>query len=504
MKLIKWKNVFSEIGLGSPICSISSELSKWGREWVICREWKENVCYGNNTKRCFGSSYLNKKLKSLNDRALKYHMDYIRSLDQLEGKNRSMMKEMFPNRKSEINKLFFKRGGEEEKKEENVNDEYLLNMDFSQKTEFKKEMKNFELTPFGNIRVIHNDILEEEGDCMLIPMVSNFIPLSGFGAYILHKGGKELVKEIFISIKNLIKKRIDILNEHKEEYLKDSGIDGEKKFKELLDNTKSLQIGDFILTKPHNVSTKVQLLAFLIMPYYWQGNSYISANKLRHAFSNCLKQLNELSVSSLILPNIAAGIYGYQPKDASNILIEESVESILQIYNTIPLYNLNSISFVDKDYSTCQIFCERVSEIARNYLPSEQILPAPKYWNMVNRRLLEIPSNVVYFCKRQNKISFKKYHGIIRRKYLNYYSNIRPFKWRASRVIEPYPFFVHKKDGTPSTSQMGPRPYYYKGVTHTLYPINKKALVNIRVGRGGKLQALMRVSNISAETKPRL
>lgn len=466
------------------------------------KTWVDRTYWKIEQRKSFGSSYFDKKMKTLNDRALKYHLDYIRSLDQLEGKNRSMMKELYPNKKSEINELFFKR---EEKKETSEHiDDQLLNIDFSRKEKYKKNIKTLELNPFGNIQIIHNDILEETADCMLIPMVSNFIPLSGFSAYVLHKGGKKLVGEIFVCIKNLIKKRIDILNEHKKEYINNFAVDGEKRFKELVENTKALQIGDLILTEPHNVSCKVQLLAFLIMPYYWQGNSYISSNKLRHVFSNCLKQLNELSISSVILPNISAGIYGYQPKDASSILLEECVESLLQLYTTIPLYNLNSISFVDKDYSTCQFFSESLDEISRSYLPNERIVPAPKYWNMVNRRILEIPSNVVYFCKRQNKISFKKYHGIIRRKYLNYYSNIRPFKWRASRVIEPYPFYVNKKDGMPSVFQMGPRPYYYKGVTHTLYPINKKGLPNIRVGRGGKLQALLQVSDISAETKPRL
>ncbi|KNC38169.1 hypothetical protein PFLG_03169 [Plasmodium falciparum RAJ116] len=40
-------------------------------------------------KRYFGSSYLTKRLKTINERALKYHIDYTKSLDILEGKNRS-------------------------------------------------------------------------------------------------------------------------------------------------------------------------------------------------------------------------------------------------------------------------------------------------------------------------------------------------------------------------------------------------------------------------------
>ncbi|CRH02393.1 conserved Plasmodium protein, unknown function [Plasmodium relictum] len=451
-------------------------------------------------KRNFGSSYLNKKLKLINERALKYHIDYIRSLDILEGKNRSVMKEIFPNKKSEINDLFFKRENKEYEKDE----EDLLDMNLI-KDKYQYEMKNMILNEFGTIKIIHNDIIEEESDCMLIPMVSNFIPLSGFGAYILQKGGKHLVKEIFVSIKNLVKKRIEILNEHKEEYLNGSeAMNNEKRFKELIENSKTLQTGDLILTKPHSVSDKVKLLAFLIMPYFWQGNCYISSNKLRYSFSNALRQLNELCISSIILPNIASGIYGYTPNSSSNILIEESTEALLQLNSTIPIYNLNSISFVDKDLNTCKILSEALEEVSRNYLPHKKVIPAPKYWNIVNRRLLEIPSNVVYFCRKQSKISFKKYHGIIRRKYQNYYSNIRPFKWRASRVVEPNPFLVYKNSGEPSSYQYDYKPYYYKGITHTLYPINKKGLMNIRIGNKGRLQALKKISNISLETKPRL
>ncbi|CAA9990749.1 conserved Plasmodium protein, unknown function [Plasmodium knowlesi strain H] len=463
-------------------------------------------------RRNFGSSYLTKKLKTINDRALRYHEDYIKSLDILEGKNRSVIKEIFPNKKSEINELFFKRCGSSTGVDtsngvENLDDDVdLLDLHKSEKLKYQHEMKSMTLDEFGIVRVVHNDILEEEADCMLIPMVSNFVPLSGFGAYVLHRGGRELVKEIFITIKTLIKKRIDVLNEHREEYLSGSQdkLSSEKEFKKMVENAKSLQVGDVILCKPHNVSDKVKLLAFLIMPYFWQGNNYVSSNKLRYSFASALKQLNELCISSVILPDMASGIYGYAPSSSSHILLDEAVQSILQIGATVPLYNLNSISIVDKDINTCRTFSEALEDVSRNYLPHKKVLPAPKYWNVVNRRLLEIPSNVVYFCRKQNKISFRKYHGIIRRKFQHYYSNIRPFKWRASRVIEPNPFLLYQKSGEPSSYQYGPKPYYYKGVSHTLYNIGKKGLLNIRVGRHGRLQALKKVSSISLETKPRL
>ncbi|CDO65937.1 conserved Plasmodium protein, unknown function [Plasmodium reichenowi] len=456
-------------------------------------------------KRYFGSSYLTKRLKTINERALKYHIDYTKSLDILEGKNRSVMKEIFPNMKSEINDMFFLNNKDNDENKGLLEEDMEI-LDINKiKDKYEYEMKNMTLEEFGNIKIIHNDIIDEEADCMLIPMVSNFIPMSGFGSFILNKGGPDLVKEIILSIKNLIKRRIDILNEHKEEYVQSSlEINGEQKFKELYEGSKTLQIGDIILSKPHNVSKKVKLLAFLIMPYVWQGNSYISSNKLRYCFSNALKQLNELCISSIILPDISAGIYGYNPNQSSNILLEECVESLLQLRSTIPLYNINSISFVDKDYNTCKIYSEALEEVSRNYLPHKKVMPAPKYWNMVNRRLLEIPSNVIYFCRRHNKISFKKYHGIIRRKYKNYYSNIRPFKWRASRVLEPYPFLLYKKSGEPSSYQYGFKPNYYKNISHTLYNINKKGLVNIRVGSRGKLQALKKISNLCLDTKPRL
>ncbi|SBS88063.1 conserved Plasmodium protein, unknown function [Plasmodium ovale] len=457
-------------------------------------------------KREFGSSYLTKKLKTINERALKCHVDYMKSLDVLEGKNRSVMKEIFPNKKSEINDLFFRRGNykEEEIGEGGEETLDLIHMDLTKKN-YQYEMKNMTLEGFGSIKIIHNDIIEEEADCMLIPMVSNFIPLSGFGAYILQKGGRELVKEIFLSIKTLIKKRIDILKEYKEEYMNEqSGLHTENSFTELVENSKMLQTGDVIITKPYSVSNKVKLLAFFIMPYFWQGNSYISSNKLRYSFSNALKKLNDLCISSIILPDIASGIYGYAPNNSSTILLEECAECILQLSTIIPQYNINCISFVDKDFNTCKIYSEQLEEISRCYLPNKKVLPAPIYWNTINRRLLEIPSNVIYFCKKQNKISFKKYHGIIRRKYQNYYSNIRPFKWRASRVVEPNPFLVYKNSGEPSSYQYNCKPYYYKGISHTLYNINRKGLVNIRVGKRGKLQALKNVSNISQETKPRL
>ncbi|VWU50686.1 MACRO domain-containing protein, putative [Hepatocystis sp. ex Piliocolobus tephrosceles] len=478
---------------------------------VAIRQWAWSV----PIYKRFSSSYLTKKLKTINDRALKCHVDYMKSLDILEGKNRSIIKEMYPNKKSEISDLFFLRKNTDDKSETN---ELKLDVeDFNnvKKIKYEHEMKNMSLNNFGVIKVIHNDILEEDADCMLVPMVSNFIPLGGFGAYILHKGGKELIKEIFIAVKTLIKKRIDILYEHKEEYIKENehlNIDEpeintytkNKTFKDLLENCKTLQIGDIIITKPHNVSSKVKLLAFLIMPFYWQGNSYVASNKLRYCFSNALKQLNELSISSVILPQIAAGMYGYNINNAGTILIEEAVECLLQINNIIPLYNLNSIHFVDSDYNTCKLLSETLEDISRNYLPHKKVLPAPKYWNIVNRRVLDIPGNVVYYCRKTSKISFRKYHGIIRRKYLNYYSNIRPFKWRASRVVEPNPLLLYKQTGETSSYQYNYKPHYYKDISHTLYNINKKGLVGIRVGKRGKIQALKQISNITLETKPRL
>lgn len=129
-----------------------------------------------------------------------------------------------------------------------------------------------------------------------------------------------------------------------------------------------VDIGDVIWCKGHNVG-RASKLGFVIMPYYWQGGKVEAARRLRfvlkRAFDACQKQ----NVTSIALPHLAGGLYGYEPDSSGVIMFEEMVETILQLDEVSPTYSMNQVAVIDKEMGVIEELKTCIEEVAQRWLP---------------------------------------------------------------------------------------------------------------------------------------
>ena len=187
---------------------------------------------------------------------------------------------------------------------------------------------------------------------------------------------------------------------------------------------------------------------------------------------------------TVALPNLGAGIYGYAPKDSSELFVEEAIESLLQLEASEPTYGLRRICFVDAKLDTAEALASALVEVSRRWLPEERIVTAPEWWGRQTRRLVVLP-DVPNFFWRRFRVKFKKRHGVswlfrrvsksfevlerseIKKRFrVNYIGNMKPKLWRAQKVQQPPPLLV-KPDGSLAEDQLKARPYFYRGWRHS-------------------------------------
>ncbi|KAF8821310.1 hypothetical protein IE077_004358 [Cardiosporidium cionae] len=353
--------------------------------------------------------------------------------------------------------------------------------------EYKGVLKTVDFEHFGSISAVHDDVLRYKADCLIIPMASNLLPYRGLGLRIMEQGGPQLSKVLYSSTRNILKQRQTV---HPQNYSAKG-----KRF--------HLSVGDVLLAPSFNISESVTVLAFLVMPYFWQGSPLQSARQLRYALKTALKFLNKNSISSIALPHIGNGLYGFSPADSAHLLYEECTEALLQLEEEIPLYNIQSISIVDEDNRTAEILYEALKDVERTWIPEEQVIPSTLYWKKQSQRIIEVSPRVLRWCKKHNKVSFKKYHSIPRRRALYWRMNLLPFIWRPARVLTPSSLMVKKLSGYPSTHQNPPKAFYYRGVSHQLFPVVRPGFPSMRITQRGRFVGVNRHPRITNEIKPR-
>eukprot|EP00442_Polarella_glacialis_P028651 CAMPEP_0115050362 /NCGR_PEP_ID=MMETSP0227-20121206/1735_1 /TAXON_ID=89957 /ORGANISM="Polarella glacialis, Strain CCMP 1383" /LENGTH=225 /DNA_ID=CAMNT_0002434195 /DNA_START=400 /DNA_END=1073 /DNA_ORIENTATION=- len=220
------------------------------------------------------------------------------------------------------------------------------------------------------------------------------------------------------------------------------------------------------------------------MPWFWEGSPMDAGKRLRDCVRRSFLDASGhgsggAAFESIALPNLGGGIYGYEPRNSSRV--EEAVEALLQIESSTPNYTLRKISFVDSNRQAVDAFHDALTEVAHRWLPERKLTTAPQWWGQHTRRLVVLPAAPNFFWKRF-KVKFKKRHGVKKRERHNYIGNVKPWLWRAQRVQQPPPLMVYQQSGevAPRELQLKARPYYFRGVSHWLFPSRRGGFHGMR------------------------
>lgn len=223
------------------------------------------------------------------------------------------------------------------------------------------------------------------------------------------------------------------------------------------------------------------------------------------------------------LPNLAGGIFGYLPKHCTKVLCQEAFEALLQLEASSPPssgYTLRRISFVESDRETAEGLVEALHQVARRWLPEMRQTSAPEWWTRKTRRLLVLPDSGNFFQRRM-RVKFKKFHGLDRRARRTYLCVIKPLFWRAARVHQPPPLQVYERSReeshtessipvpgnptvVPQEDQSPARPYFYRGVTHWLFPVRRSGFHGLKRDQSGKWVGANLRNNFAEQTSQRL
>jgi len=351
---------------------------------------------------------------------------------------------------------------------------------------------HFDLSPFGSLEVQHGNIFSADVDAIILPMTENLTPYRGLSLEAYDRGGEDLVKETWDAFRELV------VTETRD-------TEGVTKKRARL-----LSPGDAVALKQKHFDKTV---IFVITPWFWQGSQFDAAKRFRHCVKQgLLKASSSLQASSLVspitsvaLPHIGCGVYGYEPSSSSRILLEEAVEVLLEIETTIPRYSLKEIKFVDARLETAKMLQSSLVEVAHRWIPEKRLTSAAQYWGSATRRLVVLPAVSSFFWKR-NRVKFKRNRAVPKMHAKHYKTNIKPTLWRAHRVHQPPPLLVLKTSGEAAESKLqhAARPYYFRGVSHWLFPSSRSGFHGLRRSGHGHWVGVNKHYRPSADVRPRL
>lgn len=377
--------------------------------------------------------------------------------------------------------------------------------------QFEEELNELDFPGFGKIRVIHGDILslkDEESDGtltrshqMLIPMVPNMRPSWGLSLEIFNHGGENFVKNAF-----------EAAAQDKEPCLGDC-----------------YNVNGFPVQREGSERKSEQMVRFFRMPMYFHGDPADQKVALRaaikRAFTSTVSDLVERRrlrddekptrkadtspLPIICLPHVASGYYGYDPYLSARVLVEEAIDAILQVDVSskadLALHE-HEILFIDRDYNNFRLLYDALETAKRRYKPDERVQPSVQYWADKTRQLIMLPDRPYQFL-RQQSTKFKKYHGVVRNSRETYLNNIKPFFWRAARVRLPPQLLMRKESPITnpeiSVKQAPPQPYYFRGVSHVLFPKTKSTFTTLRAASSG-WRGMSRQYRLREDTRPRM
>uniref|UniRef100_A0A0G4HQH9 Macro domain-containing protein n=1 Tax=Chromera velia CCMP2878 TaxID=1169474 RepID=A0A0G4HQH9_9ALVE len=450
-------------------------------------------------------SYLEKKSNLARQRALEAHQEYLRSLKKPPIYNTT---DPLLNRKTRRATHWFKHVTDPQSCDNVIREGVSVDQTVTQEeqeewleaqfkpVQYEGVLLSKEFPHFGTLSVIHGDVLKEgagEGksetgseveDCVLIPMTANFSPPQGLGLRFLELGGRNLIHAAFEEVRQLVASKSEEGQ---------GGVGG-------------LTVGDVILTRTFGAA-KAKRVAFVVLPYFFQGGSFVASQRLRSAVRAALQKVNEEGVSRVVMPALGTGVLGFSPTDIASILVQESIEVLLQVDTTTPTYSLKEIDFMDTDRGGAEALKTALVEAGERWLPEEQTIPAPVYFSKETARVLHVSPWLMRRPLRRSRYAFAHRHGIIRNRPQWYLRNVRPFLWRPARLLEPPPLLLRKKTGEPVSpvGERARRPFYHKDVTHVLFPPPRvdSGFPSFRLNRRGQWVGKIWNPKIHAETKPK-
>ncbi|CAK0849087.1 unnamed protein product [Prorocentrum cordatum] len=232
--------------------------------------------------------------------------------------------------------------------------------------------------------------------------------------------------------------------------------------------------------------------------------SAFAVERLRYCVRCALQAASSQGLESIALPSLGGGVFGYEPRQCSSIFLDEAVESLLQIEASDPSYTLKRITFVDSHPETAEAFGAALTDAAYRWLPERRLTTAPQFWGQATRRLLVLPDAPNFFLKRW-RIKFKQRHGVKRRVRKHYLSNWIPWLWRAQKVAQPPPLLVHARSGDVAAQdrQLPARPYFFRGVSHWLFPSRRSGFNLLRRTSSGHWKGVLRQFRLVDAVRPR-
>lgn len=329
-----------------------------------------------------------------------------------------------------------------------------------------------DLEPFGRLEVVHGDIFKAEADVVMIPMTPNLVPYRGLGLEVFDRAGETVVKETFATAK--------------EQYQRHG-----------------VQAGDTIIVQGRALAA--DKIMFVIMPWFWEGSPMDAGKRFRYCVKRALSASTANRFTNVVVPSLGAGIFGYEPRGSSQVMLEEAVEALLQIEAQTPTYSLKCVTFMDSNQETASQLHDALVEVSHRWLPDHRLTTAAQYWGEATRRLIVLPAVPNWFLKR-DPVKFKKFHGVKRRARRNYIGNIKTQLWRAHKVQQPPPLLLYRNSGevAPQDQQIKARPYYFRGVTHWLFPAQRSGFHSLRVSSRGHWIANLRQLKRAEMVRPRL
>lgn len=339
------------------------------------------------------------------------------------------------------------------------------------------------LDRFGSIEVHHGNIFSAAADAVILPMMPSLMPYRGLGLEAFDRGGTELVKSTFKEAKKVWNNRID--------------TDKTANPKE------GLLIGDALVVQSRGLEARHTI--FVVMPWFWQGSPMDAAKRYRFSVKAALAEATARGFQSVAVPHLGGGVCGYEPRGSCGILIEEAVESMLQVEAAIPNYSLQKVSIVDINKDTAQLFSGALTQVVQRWLPDRQLTTAAEFHSRSTRRLIVLPDAPTFFWKR-HRTKFRRKHGVVRNQRSEWLGRIRQTLWRTARVRQPPPFLVYRAtgQGAPQELQRKPRPYYFRGVTHWLFPSRRSGYHNLRRSASGHWVASNRPYHLRDDNRPRM
>jgi len=135
-----------------------------------------------------------------------------------------------------------------------------------------------------------------------------------------------------------------------------------KELQEASSNAPQVPTGEVFTTPAGNLRAKYVIHA--VGPV-WKGGENQEAELLRRVIVNCLKETERLNASSVSLPAISTGIYGYPLDQAATIMLDSTI-NFLQQHNT-SIERIIFVLFTDRDFQVfSKIFKQLVSTLLKS------------------------------------------------------------------------------------------------------------------------------------------